>query len=241
MRDQAERYWAVVPAGGSGTRLGAATPKQYLDLAGQTMIEWSVAALMRADWIEKLLVVVAPTDPRAAVLLRDRSRVEVLARGGATRRDTVLEGLLYLRDSIGAPESDWVMVHDAARPAVSLAALERLRDALAGGDTGGLLAVPVADTVKRERRIASEAGGTVRRSPPVAATVDRSDLWLAQTPQMFRLGRLADALEQFSDVTDEASAIEAAGDPVLLIEGDRMNFKVTTADDLDLMRRVLGG
>lgn len=235
MLDNGERYWAVVPAGGTGSRLGAQVPKQYLLLGGQTMIERSVAALSCADWIEQVVVVAAPGDPQAARLFAGHARVQVLARGGATRRDSVLAGVSFLLDSAGAFPHDWVLVHDAARPAVSLAALERLKTTLAGVGGGGLLALPVADTVKRAHP--ADAAMTGER---VAATVDRQGLWLAQTPQMFRLGALAQALAQFPEVTDEASAMEAAGETVRLVEGDRMNFKVTTPDDLDLMRRLLG-
>ena len=235
MPDDRERYWAVMPAGGTGSRLGAQVPKQYLFLGGQTMIERSVDALSCARWIEQVVVVAAPGDAQAARLLAGHARVQVLARGGATRRDSVLAGVSFLLDSVGARQNDWVLVHDAARPAVSLAALERLKATLAGGAGGGLLALPVADTVKRAH---PEDGGMTGER--VAATVDRQGLWLAQTPQMFRLGALAQALARFPEVTDEASAMEAAGEPVRLVAGDRMNFKVTTPDDLDLMRRLLG-
>lgn len=236
MLDDRERYWAVVPAGGTGSRLGAQVPKQYLLLGAQTMIERSVAALSCADWIEQVVVVAAPGDPQAARLFVGHARVQVLARGGATRRDSVLAGVSFLLDSVGALPNDWVLVHDAARPAVSLVALERLKTTLASGGGGGLLALPVADTVKR-----ADPAGAASTGARVAATVDRHGLWLAQTPQMFRLGALAQALARFPEVTDEASAMEAAGEPVRLVEGDRMNFKVTTPDDLDLMRRLLGG
>ncbi len=235
MLDDRERYWAVVPAGGTGSRLGAQVPKQYLLLGGQTMIERSVAALSCARWIEQVVVVAAPGDPQAARLFAGQTRVHVLARGGATRRDSVLAGVNYLLGSISARLNDWVLVHDAARPAVSPAALERLKTTVAGCSGGGLLALPVADTVKRAHPEVPAIPGE-----RVAATVDRQGLWLAQTPQMFRLGALARALARFPEVTDEASAMEAAGEPVRLVEGDRMNFKVTTPDDLDLMRRLLG-
>ena len=235
MLDHREQYWAVMPAGGTGSRLGAPVPKQYLPLGAHSMIERSVSALMCAGWIEQLVVVAAPGDSTASNLLAELARVRVLARGGATRRDSVLAGLRYLLDTLGAHPHDWVLVHDAARPGLSQEALERLKGALSGDSAGGLLALPVADTVKR-----SAPDSDVDRVPRVAATLERQGLWLAQTPQMFRLGKLVGALERYPDVTDEASAMEAAGEPVTLVEGDRMNFKVTTTDDLDLMRRLLG-
>jgi len=218
----------VIPAAGAGTRLGAAQPKQYLALGGRPMLRWSVDALLAALWIERVLVVVAPDDRRAAALLEGLERVEVLDAGGAARRDSVLAGLRALADS-GARDDDWVLVHDAARPGLALQLLERLRDSLGESAVGGLLALPVSDTVKR----AADDGRSV------AATVERERLWLAQTPQMFRLRLLLDALAAHPGVTDEAAAIERAGHALLLVEGARANFKVTTAEDLELMRALL--
>lgn len=230
MSRSAARFFAVIPAAGTGTRLGAARPKQYLALGGRPMLHWSVDALLAAAWIERVVVVVAPDDRRAAALLAGLARVEVLGAGGAARRDSVLAGLRALAGS-GAHLDDWVLVHDAARPALTLPLLERLRGGLAESTVGGLLALPVSDTVKR-------AGGDGRS---VAATVERERLWLAQTPQMFRLGLLLDALAAHPLVTDEAAAVECAGHAPLLVEGARANFKVTTAEDLELMRVLLEG
>lgn len=230
MSRSAARFFAVIPAAGTGTRLGAARPKQYLALGGRPMLRWSVDALLAAAWIERVVVVVAPDDRRAAGLLAGLARVEVLGAGGAARRDSVLAGLRALAGS-GAHRDDWVLVHDAARPALTLPLLERLRGGLAESTVGGLLALPVSDTVKR-------AGGDGRS---VAATVERERLWLAQTPQMFRLGLLLDALAAHPLVTDEAAAVECAGHAPLLVEGARANFKVTTAEDFELMRVLLEG
>lgn len=228
MSDSDPRCHAVIPAAGTGARLGAAIPKQYLPLAGLPMIRWSVDALLTAPWIGRVLVVVARGDRTAAPLLAGLQRVEVLAAGGATRRDSVLAGLTALTAS-GARRDDWVLVHDAARPALDAALLGRLRATLADSPVGGLLALPVSDTVKR-------AEGDADR---VAATLERDRLWLAQTPQMFRLGLLADALAAHPEVTDESAAVERAGHAPRLVEGARTNFKVTTAEDLELMRWVL--
>jgi len=224
---QSPRHVALIPAAGIGARVGAALPKQYLSLGARTMLEWSVDALCATPWIERVLVVVAPDDRRAAILLHARARVEVLVGGGATRRDTVLAGLQALARRHDA--HDWVLVHDAARPAIEAAALERLRDAVAASPVGGLLALPVGDTVKR----------TAGDPRSVASTLDREGLWTAQTPQMFRLGLLLGALAEHADVTDEASAIERAGHAPLLVEGARSNFKVTSAEDVALMRVLL--
>ena len=183
-------------------------------------------------WIDRVLVVVAPGDAHAApacsaLAARSGGRLRIAEVGGATRRDSVLAGLETLA-AAGAAAHDWVLVHDAARPGLGAAALERLRASLSAHPVGGLLALPVADTVKR----ADERG-------EVAGTVAREGLWLAQTPQMFRLGVLREALARHPEVTDEAGAIEAEGLPALLVEGERRNFKVTTADDLALMAALL--
>ena len=220
------RYFAIVPAAGVGSRLGARLPKQYLSIGERTVLQWAVAPLVRARWIVEVLVVVATGDARTAGLFADEPRVRVLAAGGVTRRDTVLNGLAHLHD---ARDDDWVLVHDAARPGLDDEALLRLRDALAGESSGGgLLAWPVSDTVKR-------AGD----GDSVAATLSREGLWLAQTPQMFRRALLQAALARHPQVTDEAGAVEAEGRPVRLVQGSLTNFKVTTGDDLALMRCLL--
>jgi 2-C-methyl-D-erythritol 4-phosphate cytidylyltransferase/2-C-methyl-D-erythritol 2,4-cyclodiphosphate synthase len=223
------RHFAVVPAAGTGSRVGADRPKQYLDLAGRTVLECSVAALLACPWIRRVRVVVAPGDAIASTLpgLAD-PRVVVDPSGGATRRTSVLGGLHALERADGARPDDWVWVHDAARPGVGRDALERLRAALEGEAIGALLALPVADTTKR-----AHAGRCV-------ATVPRDGLWLAQTPQAFRHGPLLSALERHPEVTDEASAIEASGFAALLVPGERSNLKVTTMDDLRAMREHFG-
>jgi len=226
----APRHLAVVPAAGAGTRLGADRPKQYLPLGGPTVLERSVAALLGCAWLEQVLVVVAPNDPLAATLpgLAD-PRVSVAAVGGATRRASVLAGLEVLSDRFGALPDDWIWVHDAARPGVDAASLQRLLAALDGERTGALLGLPVSDTVKR--------GGAGR----AVITVARDGLWLAQTPQVFPHAMLRTALHRHHDVTDEASAIEATGRAAKLVPGSRRNFKVTTMDDLQAMREAVGG
>jgi 2-C-methyl-D-erythritol 4-phosphate cytidylyltransferase len=243
------RFFAVMPAAGTGSRVGAAVPKQYLEIAGATILEWALRALLRADWLEQVLLVVAPDDHRAATataaLQREfGERLQVKGCGGATRRDSVLAGMEHLA-RIAKPD-DWILVHDAARPGLTLRALERLRQVLQDDPVGGLLALPVADTIKHE-------GGDGR----VARTQTREGLWQAQTPQMFRFGMLRSALDGARDVTDEASAIELAvrrtkatiqetgQDEFLrlmpkLVLGELVNVKVTTAGDLELMRQVLG-
>lgn len=223
-----ERFHAVMPAAGVGQRLAAGLPKQYLPILDAPMIVHTARALLAAAWIDELVVVVAPADPGgAAALFAGWPRVSVRAIGGASRRDSVLAGI----ESLDADPGDWVLVHDAARPGLPLSALEALREAAVRDPVGALLALPVADTIKRQ------AGGEPARS---GGTVDRAGLWLAQTPQMFRLGMLRDALRACPDATDEAAAIEAAGHRPRLVVGHRDNFKVTDAGDLAAMAAVLG-
>lgn len=223
------RHFALVPAAGTGSRVGADLPKQYLTLDARTILAHSVATLARADWIDSVTVVVSPGDTLASVLLRDEPKARVAPVGGASRRDSVLAGLR----AMSADPDDWVLVHDAARPGLSVDDLERLRATLAHDPVGGLLALPVADTVKAQR---ADGGPPAR----VARTVPRAGLWLAQTPQMFRHGPLLAALLAHAEVTDEASAIEADGGVPVLVPGSLANFKVTTAADLALMRRLVG-
>ena len=221
------RFFALMPAAGTGVRLGMPVPKQYLPIGGLKLIEWSVNALLSASWIVRVVVVVAPEDEEAVRLFGGRERVEVAPVGGPMRSDSVFNGLTCLQD---AAAQDWVLVHDAARPALTLELLLHLKRALQDEPVGGLLAVPVADTLKR----ADEHGAVVH-------TVARERLWLAQTPQMFRYGLLRSALERTRDVTDESAAIEAAGHTPRLVQGSRDNFKVTTVEDFVLMQRLLSG
>lgn len=227
----AARHFAVVPAAGTGARMGADRPKQYLQLGAQTILESTVARLLDGTPCERVIVVVSPGDSVAHQLpgLRADARVQVAPVGGATRRDSVLAGLRVLADAHAAAPDDWVWVHDAARPGIDPESLGRLEEALTDEPVGALLALPMADTVKRAT--ASSAGES-----RVLTTVAREDLWQAQTPQVFRHALLIDALARHAQVTDEASAIEAAGLTPRLVPGSRGNFKVTTMDDLRSMQ-----
>lgn len=221
------RSWAIVPAAGAGRRMGAAIPKQYLPLAGQALIVHTLNALLADPRLSGVVVAISAEDewwPEVAVQCVTNKPLWVVA-GGAERSQSVLNGLEALRER--AHPDDWALVHDAARPCLSPADLERLFTELADDPVGGLLAVPLADTLKQ-----ADASGRV------AATVDRSSLWRALTPQMFRLGRLRDALREALarglTVTDEAAAMEAAGFAPRLIEGRADNLKVTRPEDLAL-------
>jgi 2-C-methyl-D-erythritol 4-phosphate cytidylyltransferase/2-C-methyl-D-erythritol 2,4-cyclodiphosphate synthase len=231
------RHFAVVPAAGIGARMGADRPKQYLALQGASLLEHTVRALLADPVFACVLVVVAPGDTLAQTLpgLND-ARVKVAAVGGATRRDSVLGGLDALAAECAAGANDWVWVHDAARPGIDPSALKRLHDALVDEPVGAVLALPVADTVKRAQAMASD-GAPVR----LQATLPRDGLWLAQTPQVFRFAMLREALIRHPAVTDEAGAIEAQGLAPRLVPGSRRNTKVTTMDDLQTLRGDDGG
>ncbi len=224
--------FAIVPAAGSGTRIAGAQAKQYLPLAGRPML-WHALRALCAIELENVFVVLAQGDSEFA--RHDWSafggRVEPLYCGGATRRDSVYNGLVAASAAVDA--DDWVLVHDAARPCVPRADVEALIAECAVDAIGGILALPIADTVKRAGK--DEAG--VQR---VAATEDRAQLWLAQTPQMFRAGLLAQALRDAKgSVTDEASAIEQLGLRPRLVTGSRENLKVTYAEDLAIAAAIL--
>ncbi|MFJ1301226.1 2-C-methyl-D-erythritol 4-phosphate cytidylyltransferase [Pseudomonadota bacterium AL_CKDN230030165-1A_HGKHYDSX7] len=228
---------ALVPAAGVGSRAasdGAGFPKQYRSLRGEPMLRHAVRALLADARIARVLVAVSPQDGWAGEALDGLPRTTWQACGGATRADTVAQSLGVL-SAEGVTDSAWVLVHDAARPGLPAAALARLIDACLPHPTGGLLAVPVPDTVKQ----AAASGDPA----VVARTIDRNGLWLAQTPQMFRLGILRAALAHASTqaiaVTDEASAVEACGLAPRLVPGSARNFKVTWPEDFDLMEKWL--
>jgi 2-C-methyl-D-erythritol 4-phosphate cytidylyltransferase len=222
------RHYAIVPAAGSGSRFGGEKPKQYLDLLGRPLIYHTLAALTACPDIERVWVVLAPDDPWWPQY--DWSglgaKLETVRCGGATRAASVANGLQAA--AMVAADDDWILVHDAARPCLSAAMLDSLISELADDPVGGILAVPVADTVKR-------ADGEQR----VAATEPRDGLWQAQTPQMFRYGQLQKSLKNEIAVTDEASAIEAAGLKPKLVRGDSTNLKVTWPADLALAAMIL--
>jgi 2-C-methyl-D-erythritol 4-phosphate cytidylyltransferase len=223
------RAWAVVPAAGSGSRMGAGVAKQYLALCGGTLLEHALAPLLACARIDAVVLVVAADDDRWRELVPRDARL-LTAVGGAERSHSVASGLERLADR--AAEDDWVLVHDAARPCLSGAELDALFAALADDPVGGLLAVPLADTLKE----ADETGRAAR-------TVPREGLWRALTPQMFRYGLLRRALAAASAdgvaVTDEAAAIEHAGHRPLLVTGRTANLKVTGPGDLALAEAVL--
>lgn len=223
------KYFALVPAAGGGTRMGGECPKQYLPLAGMPLVRHALQTLAGVPAISRVYVVLAPDDELwDGFDWRDlAARLTVLRCGGATRAESVTNGLRAMQASVA--DDDWVLVHDAARCCLTRAHVERLIADIGDDSVGGLLAVPVADTLKR----ASEA----RR---VAATVVRDGMWQAQTPQMFRHGMLLGALRAAPpSVTDEAGAVEALGLQPKLVAADATNFKVTYPLDLQLAGWIL--
>jgi 2-C-methyl-D-erythritol 4-phosphate cytidylyltransferase len=221
--------YALIPAAGSGTRLPAEAPKQYLPLAGRPML-WHAVRAVCVPPIEAVFVVLAPDD--AAFAQHDWSafagKLEPLYCGGETRRDSVYNGLVV---AMGVAEADdWMLVHDAARPCLPRKDLETLMREVQDDEVGGILGLPVADTVKRAAR------------DRIESTENRSQLWLAQTPQMFRAGLLMQALQRAKGTpTDEASAVEQLGLKPRLVAGSRENLKVTWPEDLGIAESILRG
>lgn len=221
-------YFAVIPAAGVGSRMGAAIPKQYLQIGNKAILQHTVDAFLDFQRIRHTYVIVSPDDGYVDDYLQPSEKLSILRVGGATRHDTVRNGLRCLATKLATEltDNDWVLVHDAARPGLNGVLLQRLLDKVADHPVGGFLALPVVDTVKRV------SGGKVQ-------TISREGLWLAQTPQMFRYRLLSDALSSAEMVTDESSAIEAAGYVPLLVEGHACNLKVTLSSDMALVENYL--
>ncbi len=222
------RVFAIVPAAGRGMRIGEPLPKQYMPLAGRPMVFHCLDALAKVSRVERIFVVLAPGDPHwgrydwSALA----ERVEALFVGGAHRPQSVRNALARLDGRVGA--DDWILVHDAARPCVATGLVERFLDELDDDPVGGLLAMPLADTLK-----------SATEDRRVAATIPRASLWRAQTPQMFRYGMLMRGLDSRPDATDESQAVEALDRAPRLVEGENGNIKVTFAEDLALAEMIL--
>jgi 2-C-methyl-D-erythritol 4-phosphate cytidylyltransferase len=232
--DQAPRphkYWVVVPAAGSSRRMaGSGLPKQYLQLAGRSVIEWALTPFLERADCERIVVVLAENDRRWRKQSVAHDPRVVTATGGAERVDSVRAGLRSLASD--AHEDDWVLVHDAARPCLRATDLSKLIDELADDGVGGILGAPVVDTLKR-----ADAADRVQ------ATVSRESLWRALTPQMFRFGVLERALRAAGDSgcapTDEAQAVEAIGLQPRLVRGNPDNIKITLPEDIERAERLL--
>lgn len=220
-------YWVIIPAAGIGKRMGTEIPKQYLKLGEQTVLEHTISRFQNLPHIKGIVVCIAPNDPFFDQL--SFSEQVMLAQGGKERSDSVLNGLKYLEKH--AKENDWVLVHDAARPCVRKSDIEKLMFELQNDEVGGLLAVPVRDTMKRTN------------NHQVKQTVSRENLWHALTPQMFRFQLLKTALETAVEkqqmITDESQAIEFLGLYPIIVEGHADNLKITHPNDLELAKLFL--
>jgi 2-C-methyl-D-erythritol 4-phosphate cytidylyltransferase len=222
------KVFALVPAAGHGTRIGDPVPKQYLPIAGQPMMYHSIHALAAVNRIERVFVILSPVDRHWAShdWSRVASKVETIHGGGAHRPETVLNALHALEGRVA--KDDWILVHDAARPCIETELVEQFLDEMGDDPIGGLLGMPLADTLKR-----AEEGQRV------VDTVPRLHLWRAQTPQMFRYDMLRRGLQRKPDATDEAQAIEALGHAPRLVQGENSNLKVTFAEDLQIAEMIL--
>lgn len=223
-----KRNIALIPAAGAGTRFGAGKPKQYVEINGKTVLQHTVAIFEKHPQIDFVAVIVSPQDD---IFQTASDKTGVFKVGGETRAQTVRNGVETLLNQGLAAETDNILVHDAARCCLPAEALSRLIDVAAGAGQGGILAVPVADTLKRE-------GGQNQ----IAETVPRAGLWQAQTPQLFQTALLQQALSaaDLERVTDEASAVEMLGVQPLLVAGDTRNLKLTLPQDEFIVRLLLG-
>jgi 2-C-methyl-D-erythritol 4-phosphate cytidylyltransferase len=228
MNTQAPRYFSLIPAAGVGARMGADGPKQYLPLGGKPMLRHTLDAFLSSDLISHTFVVVSADDGQIDTVA-PKHGVTVLRCGGATRMESIQNALDAMSATVR--EGDWVLVHDAARPGLNRQLIEKLIAEVGTHPVGGLLAMPVVDTVKR-----------VARADGAVSTISRDSLWLAQTPQMFRYRLLCDALAAATDaaaITDDASAVEAMGHAPMLVEGHPRNLKVTLPPDIRIAEMYL--
>jgi 2-C-methyl-D-erythritol 4-phosphate cytidylyltransferase len=223
------KVFAIVPAAGQGTRIGDAVPKQYIPIAGKPMMFHSLEALAAVSRISSVCVVLSPLDNHWGE--HDWSafsgKIEPIFAGGAHRSQSVANGLKHLEDR--AAKDDWILVHDAARPCITAQLVDQFLDEVGDDPVGGLLAMPLADTLK-----------SADEQQRVAATIPRLNLWRAQTPQMFRYDMLRRGLEKKPDATDESQAVESLGGyGPRLVQGENSNLKVTFAEDLFLAEMIL--
>jgi 2-C-methyl-D-erythritol 4-phosphate cytidylyltransferase len=236
-----KRCHALLPTAGTGSRLGGELPKQFQLLAGKPMVSYALKAFNETSQIESIWIGVSSgfiDNPILQTIANSGADIHVVPTGGPTRQETVRNTLAAMMKS-GIPDDDWILVHDAARPGITPSLINQLINSVSGSSSGGILAVPLADTLK-QADLDSVVAGNI---PHSERTIPRDHLWQAQTPQMFGLKQLHDALENAirleADVTDEASAIELTGVKPLLIEGAARNFKVTHPADWDLMQLLL--
>ena len=224
------RYWFIVPAAGVGARMNADKPKQYLLLSNKTILEHTLSRILSVPDLAGIVVPLSKDDSYWSSLSIFQNSLVHTVQGGESRAESVLNGLNYL---VGKThDRDWVLVHDAARPCVTVSSIQKLFSALAENEVGGILAIPVSDTLKQ-----------VVENSEIETTVDRKPLWQAQTPQMFRYKLLHESLKQSlakkENITDESSAVELCGYRSRVVEGRSDNIKVTRPDDLLLAEFIL--
>lgn len=232
-RNTSSRYFALIPASGVGARMQTSTPKQYIPLMGKPVISHVLATFAKSTYIAHTFVVVSKEDEIISSILKSepqlQSHVTIIYEGGATRQETVRNGLAAMQSQVN--DNDWILVHDAARPGLSVALLHHFIETVKNDNVGGLLALPVVDTLKK---------ATQTRS---ITTVPRHDMWSAQTPQMFRYALLNKAFEQaknqLSAITDDASAVEMLGLHPQLVTGSPANLKITYPHDIALVEFLL--
>ena len=229
------RHWAIIPAAGAGSRVGSATPKQYLPINDTTVIEASLSCFLKHPEIAGVVVALQEGDQHWATLsVANNEKIHTVV-GGESRADSVKNAVEYLINT-PADDTDFVLVHDAARPCLRYSDLELLISTLETDEVGGVLAAPVSDTLK----LVKSKEQTVNT---VSETLDRDTIWRAFTPQMFRLKLLKQALTHSKDksivITDEASAIEAINQQVKLVKGHSDNIKITHQEDLELAEVIL--
>ncbi|MDR5813285.1 MULTISPECIES: 2-C-methyl-D-erythritol 4-phosphate cytidylyltransferase [unclassified Caballeronia] len=236
------RLFSLIPCAGTGSRSGAPMPKQYQTVAGRPMLAYTLAAFDACSEFSQTLVVLAPDDPHFDARRFAGLRFVVARCGGPSRQASVYNGLLALA-GFGARDDDWVLVHDAARPGITPEMIRKLVAELRDDAVGGILALPVADTLKRVAPNMPDVPSNDVHDVRIARTESRDGLWQAQTPQMFRVGMLREAIERARhdghDLTDEASAIEWLGHSPKLVQGSLRNFKVTYPEDFALAGAML--
>jgi len=234
---QTKQFWAIVPAAGVGKRMLADRPKQYLTLQNKTVIEHTLDKLLSLEEVTGVVLSISETDEYWPELNYHSDKPILIANGGKERSDSVLNALTLLNNNLSESTNSWVLVHDAARPCVRSEDIKKLIKQASLNDDGGLLALPVRDTMKRSAQTDSDQAGKVKE------TVDRDGLWHALTPQMFKLNILLKALQAAqknnSSITDDASAMELAGYKPMLVEGHEDNIKITRAFDLQLAKLFL--
>jgi 2-C-methyl-D-erythritol 4-phosphate cytidylyltransferase len=219
------RCWAIIPAAGVGRRIESETPKQYLHINGKTILEYSIELFLNHNLIDGVVIVLSEDDRIWSSLQIDQKDKLITTIGGVERFHSVLNGLIALDSQLD--EDDWVLVHDAARPCLEIGDIDKLINTISNHPTGGILAMPVKDTMKRSKT-----------DNLILKTVEREGLWHALTPQMFRYKKLRQAIEsaikENIPITDEAQAIEQTGERPMLVEGSARNIKVTRPEDLAL-------